>query len=110
MTGGLAAGRRHAELALLRARGASLRGVAGRLLAETAAVALPAGALGLAVAVLALPGARLLPALWAAGAVTAVACLALPLRAAAAHRAVRVHGGRRDAASAGPPGAVPWPS
>lgn len=100
MTGGLAAGRRHAELALLRARGASLRGVAARLLAQTAAVALPAGALGLAVAVLALPGARLLPALWAAGAVTAVACLALPLRAAAAHRAVRVHGGRRDAASA----------
>lgn len=100
MTGGLAAGRRRAELALLRARGASLRGMTGRLLAETAVVALPAGALGLAVAVLALPGARLLPALWAAGAVTAVGCAALPLRAAAAHRAVRLHGGRRDVASA----------
>ncbi|KFG75476.1 FtsX-like permease family protein [Streptomyces mutabilis] len=100
MTGGLAAGRRRAELALLRARGVSLKGMTGRLLAETAVVALPAGALGLSVAVLALPGARLLPALWAAGAVTAVACLALPLRAAAVHRAVRVHGGRRDVASA----------
>ncbi len=100
MTGGLAAERRRAELALLRARGVSLKGMTGRLLAETAVVALPAGALGLAVAVLALPGARSLPALWAAGAVTAVACLALPLRAAAAHRAVRVHGGRRDVASA----------
>ncbi|MCZ9348235.1 ABC transporter permease, partial [Streptomyces mutabilis] len=82
MTGGLAAGRRRAELALLRARGVSLKGMTGRLLAETAVVALPAGALGLAVAVLALPGARLLPALCAAGAVTAVACLTLPLRAA----------------------------
>ncbi|WCN07013.1 FtsX-like permease family protein [Streptomyces sp. M92] len=102
MTGGLAAGRRRAELALLRARGASLRGLTGRLLAETAVVALPAGALGLAVAVLVLPGARLLPALGAAGAVTAVACLALPLRAAAAHRAVRVHDGRRDVATARP--------
>ncbi|MFH8236648.1 FtsX-like permease family protein [Streptomyces sp. NPDC018321] len=102
MTGGLAAGRRRAELALLRARGASLRGVTGRLLAETAVVALPAGTLGLAVAVLVLPGARLLPALGAAGAVTAVACLALPLRAAAAHRVVRVHGGRQDLATARP--------
>ncbi|MFE0809008.1 FtsX-like permease family protein [Streptomyces sp. NPDC058848] len=102
MTGGLAAGRRRAELALLRSRGASLKGLTGRLLAETAVVALPAGVLGLAVAVLVLPGARLLPALWAAGAVTAVACLALPLRAAAAHRAVRVHGGRQDLATARP--------
>ncbi|WP_399885097.1 FtsX-like permease family protein [Streptomyces sp. BBFR51] len=100
MAGGLATDRRRAELALLRARGASVRGLAGRLLAETAVVAVPAGALGLGVALLALPGARLLPALWAAAAVTAVACLALPLRAAAAHRSVRIHDGRRDVASA----------
>ncbi|WP_078606424.1 FtsX-like permease family protein [Streptomyces violaceorubidus] len=100
MAGGLATDRRRAELALLRARGASVRGLAGRLLAETAVVAVPAGALGYGVALLALPGARPLPALWAAVAVTAVACLALPLRAAAAHRAVRVHDGRRDAAFA----------
>ncbi|MET9827433.1 ABC transporter permease, partial [Streptomyces sp. NPDC006349] len=100
MAGGLAAGRRRTELALLRARGASVRGLTGRLLAETAVVAVPAGALGFGAALLALPGARLWPALWAAAAVTAVACLALPLRAAAAHRTVRVHGGRRDVASA----------
>ncbi|MFK4542984.1 putative ABC transport system permease protein [Streptomyces tendae] len=99
MAGGLAADRRRAELALLRARGASVRGMAGRLLTETAVVAVPAGALGFGVALFALPGARLLPALWAAVAVTAVACLALPLRAAAAHHAVRIHDGRRDAAS-----------
>ncbi|MEU8732124.1 ABC transporter permease [Streptomyces tendae] len=104
LAGGLATDRRRAELALLRARGASVRGMAGRLLAETAVVAVPAGALGLGAALLALPGARLLPALWAAGAVTAVACLALPLRAVAAHHAVRIHDvrihdGRRDTAS-----------
>ncbi|MBD0418374.1 ABC transporter permease [Streptomyces sp. TRM S81-3] len=102
MAGGLAADRRRAELALLRARGASLRGVAGRLLAETAVVALPAGALGLVGALLAFPGGRVRPALWAAAAVTAVACAALPLRAAVAHRAVRLHDGRRDVVSVRP--------
>ncbi|MEV0978192.1 FtsX-like permease family protein [Streptomyces sp. NPDC049915] len=96
MAGGLAADRRRSELALLRARGASLRGMAGRLLAETAVVALPAGALGLLAAVRAVPGGRLLPALAAALAVTLVACAALPARAAAAHRVVRVHSGRQD--------------
>ncbi|MEV5544590.1 FtsX-like permease family protein [Streptomyces sp. NPDC052309] len=102
MAGGLAADRRRAELALLRARGASLRGVAGRLLAETAVVALPAGALGLVGALLAFPGGRVRPALWAAAAVTAVACAALPLRAAVAHRTVRLHDGRRDVVSVRP--------
>ncbi|MFI5853582.1 FtsX-like permease family protein [Streptomyces parvulus] len=102
MAGSLAADRRRAELALLRARGASLRAVAGRLFAETAVVALPAGAVGLAAALFALPGGRLGPAVWAAVAVTALACAALPLRAAVAHRAVRVHGARRDVASARP--------
>ncbi|MER5210612.1 ABC transporter permease [Streptomyces sp. NPDC002838] len=102
MAGGLAADRRRTELALLRARGASLRGVAGRLLAETTVVALPAGALGLAAALLALPGDRAVPATAAAAAVTAVACAALPLRAAAAHRVVRVHGGREDVMSVRP--------
>ncbi|MGW5784955.1 FtsX-like permease family protein [Streptomyces sp. NPDC003757] len=99
MAGGLAGERRRAELALLRARGASVRGIAGRLLAETAVVAVPAGALGLGAALVALPGARLLPALCAAVAVTALACLTLPLRAAVAHHRVRIHDGRRDAAS-----------
>ncbi|WP_107474340.1 FtsX-like permease family protein [Streptomyces sp. NRRL S-340] len=102
MAGGLAADRRRAELTLLRARGASLRGLTGRLLAETAVVALPAGALGLGAALLAVPEGRRLPALLAAAAVTAVACLALPLRAAAAHRLVRLHGPREDTVSVRP--------
>ncbi|WP_181139886.1 FtsX-like permease family protein, partial [Streptomyces sp. Ru71] len=102
MAGGLAADRRRSELALLRARGASLRGMAGRLLAETAVVAVPAGALGLLAAVLAVPGGRLLPALAAALAVTAVGCAALPLRAVAAHRAVGVPTGRQDVAARRP--------
>ncbi|MEU7098845.1 ABC transporter permease [Streptomyces longwoodensis] len=96
LAGGLAADRRRAELTLLRARGASLPGLAGRLLAETAAVALPAAALGLTAAVLLLPGARALPAVLAAGAVTVVGCAALPLRAAAAHRVARLPVARED--------------
>ncbi|CBG67688.1 putative membrane protein [Streptomyces scabiei 87.22] len=102
MAGGVAADRRRAELALLRARGASLTGLAGRLLAETAVVAVPAGALGLTVALLALPGARTGPAITAALAVTLTACAALPLRAVVAHRTVRMHEGRQDAAAARP--------
>ncbi len=102
MAGGLAADRRRTELALLRARGASLRGVTGRLLAETTVTALPAGALGLTAALLALPAPRSLSAVLAAAAFTAVACAALPLRAAAAHRTVRVHGGREDVTSVRP--------
>ncbi|MFJ5560386.1 FtsX-like permease family protein [Streptomyces sp. NPDC093250] len=102
MAGGLAADRRRAELTLLRARGASLRGLAGRLLAETAVVAVPAAALGLAAARLTVPGPRLPYAVSAAGAVALLACVALPLRAVAAHRAVRVHAARDDLVSARP--------
>ncbi|WP_063785390.1 FtsX-like permease family protein [Streptomyces resistomycificus] len=102
MAGGLAADRRRLELTLLRARGASLRGLTGRLLAETAVTALPAGALGLTAALLALPAPRVSAAVPAAAAVTALACVALPLRAAAAHRTVRVHGGREDVTSVRP--------
>ncbi|MEU9338191.1 FtsX-like permease family protein [Streptomyces sp. NPDC048290] len=96
MAGGLAADRRRTELALLRARGASLRSLAGRLLAETAVVAVPAGALGLGAALLLVPAGRTTPALLAAVTATAVAALALPLRAVAAHRRVRVHDSRTD--------------
>ncbi|WP_282700863.1 FtsX-like permease family protein [Streptomyces sp. CC219B] len=96
MAGGVAADRRRAELTLLRARGASLTGLAGRLLAETTAVAVPAGALGLTAALLLLPDARTAPAVAAALAVTLVACLVLPLRAVAAHRTVRLHDGGED--------------
>ncbi|MFE7171486.1 FtsX-like permease family protein [Streptomyces sp. NPDC057616] len=102
LAGGLAADRRRTELALLRARGASLRGLTGRLFAETAVVALPAGALGLGAALLALPSERAGYAIAAAVTATAVACAALPLRAAAAHRVVRLHAARGDLATVRP--------
>ncbi|MER7205028.1 ABC transporter permease, partial [Streptomyces sp. NPDC000188] len=53
MAGGLAAERRRAEFTVLRSRGGSVRGLAGRLLAETAVVAVPAGAARLAHALVA---------------------------------------------------------
>ncbi|MGW3465751.1 ABC transporter permease, partial [Streptomyces olivaceoviridis] len=102
MTGGLAADRRRAELALLRARGASLSGLAGRLLAETAVIAVPAGAAGLAGSLLVVPAGRVVPAVLSALAVTLAACAALPLRAALAHRAVRLTAPREDIASVRP--------
>ncbi|MCX4477080.1 ABC transporter permease [Streptomyces cellulosae] len=102
MAGGLAAERRRAELTLLRARGASLRGLAGRLLAETAVVAVPAAALGLLAARLTVGTGRTVQSVAAAGAVALVAALALPLRAVAVHRAVGVHTGREDVVRARP--------
>ncbi|MFF3543678.1 FtsX-like permease family protein [Streptomyces platensis] len=89
MTAGLTAARRRAELALLRARGASLAGLAGRLAAETAAVALPAAAAGGGLALLLVPGERVLPSLLAAAGTGLLGTLALPLRAAVAHRRPR---------------------
>ncbi|MGW0993567.1 FtsX-like permease family protein [Streptomyces sp. NPDC002523] len=102
MAGGLAADRRRTELALLRARGASLPGLAGRLLAETAVIAVPAGALGLTAALLLLPGGRARYAVAAATAVTLTACAALPLRAVLAHRPVQVTAPRADVATVRP--------
>ncbi|MET8580900.1 FtsX-like permease family protein [Streptomyces collinus] len=102
MAGGLAADRRRTELVLLRARGASLPGLTGRLLAETAVVAVPAGAAGLTAALVLLPGARIGPAVTAAVAVTLTACAALPLHAVLAHRSVRLTGPREDLAAARP--------
>ncbi|MGW2558946.1 ABC transporter permease [Streptomyces sp. NPDC001514] len=102
MTGGLLAARRAAELALLRSRGGSLRGIGGRLLGETAVVALPAAAAGLLLAVLAVDEARLLPAVAGAGAVALLACAALPVRAIVLHRRPRAHGERDDLAHARP--------
>ncbi|MGQ4383299.1 FtsX-like permease family protein [Streptomyces sp. SAS_270] len=96
MAGGLAADRRRSELALLRARGGSLRGVTGRLLAETSVLAVPAGALGLGAALLAVPAGRRTYAVAAAVAVTALACAALPVRAAVKHQVVQLHGARED--------------
>lgn len=102
MAGGLTADRRRTELALLRARGASLRGLSARLLAETAVTAVPAGALGLTAALLALPGGRRSYAVAAALAVTLTASAALPVRAALTHRTVRVHGPREDVTTVRP--------
>uniref|UniRef100_UPI002FCDBA2F FtsX-like permease family protein n=1 Tax=Streptomyces triticisoli TaxID=2182797 RepID=UPI002FCDBA2F len=53
-------------------------------------------------ALLAVPTSRRLSAVAAAVVVTAVACAALPLRAAVAHRTVRVHGPREDTVSVRP--------
>lgn len=102
MSGGLAAGRRHAEFTVLRARGASLRALGGRLFAETAVVAVPAGALGFLTALLLVGEGRPWVAAGAAGAVTLVACVALPVRAMAAHRPVRISQDRDDLTSARP--------
>ncbi|THA78369.1 ABC transporter permease [Streptomyces sp. A0642] len=102
MTGGLMAGRRHAELALLRARGGSLAGIGGRLLGETAVTAVPAGALGLLLAVLAVGEGRLWPAVTGAAGVVVLVCAALPLRTALRHRAPRLPGARDDLVAARP--------
>lgn len=96
MAGGLIAARRQTELALLRSRGGSLRGIGGRLLAETAVIAVPAAAVGLLLAVLTVPEGRLLPAVAAAGGAALLACAALPVRAVVRHRRPRPHGGRED--------------
>ncbi|MFE0510603.1 ABC transporter permease [Streptomyces sp. NPDC058964] len=102
MAGGLAADRRRGEFALLRARGASLRGLTGRLCAETAVAAVPAGVLGLAIALLTVPEGRTPYAVAAALAVTVTACATLPLRVALTHRSVRVTGPREDVAAVRP--------
>lgn len=104
MSSGLAAARRDAELALLRARGGSLRGVAGRLLAESAVPAVPAAACGLLLAVLVVDEARMLPSVLGAGAVALIACAGLPVRAAVAHLRPRAHRERDDVARARPGG------
>ncbi|WP_326665225.1 FtsX-like permease family protein [Streptomyces sp. NBC_00385] len=102
MTGGLAASRRHSELSLLRSRGGSVRGIAGRLLAEVA-VPVPAGAaLGCALALVVVPEGRTLPALLASAAVALFACATLPLRAAFLHRRPRLHSDRDDLVRARP--------
>lgn len=102
MTGGLFAARRHSELALLRSRGGSLRGIGGRLLAETAVTAVPAAALGLLLAVAAVGPARLWPAVVGATAVAVLVCVALPLGTTLLHRRPRLHGARDDMMTARP--------
>ncbi|WP_328624177.1 ABC transporter permease [Streptomyces sp. NBC_00353] len=102
MTGGLSAARRGAELALLRARGGSLRGIGGRLLIESVVVALPASGAGLVAAILSVPEGRMVPAVVGVVAVTVLACLALPVCALALHRRPRIRAERADAVKARP--------
>lgn len=104
LSGGLAAARRDTELALLRARGGSLAGIGGRLLAESALPALPAAVCGLLLAVLAVDEARLPPSVLGAGTVALLACAALPVRAVVAHRRPRTHPERGDLMHARPGG------
>ncbi|MGW6460733.1 FtsX-like permease family protein [Streptomyces sp. NPDC055078] len=102
MAGGLAVARRNAELSLLRSRGASVRGVAGRLLAEVAVPVLPAAAVGCLLALALVPDGGALPSLLASGAVALLACAALPLRAVFIHRRTRLPGERNDLVRARP--------
>ncbi|MET7364754.1 FtsX-like permease family protein [Streptomyces sp. NPDC005566] len=102
MTGGLIGARRHGELALLRSRGGSLRGIGGRLLAETAVAVLPAAALGLLLAVLVIGEARWWPSVVGAASVAVLVCVALPLRTTLNHRRPLLHGAREDVVNARP--------
>ncbi|MFF3910387.1 FtsX-like permease family protein [Streptomyces sp. NPDC001848] len=89
MAAELTAARRRTELVLLRARGASLRGLAVRLLGESAATAVPSAAVGLLCALLLVPTQRSAAAVCAASAVAVVASLAAPVRALSAVRTLR---------------------
>ncbi|EST35288.1 hypothetical protein N566_17760, partial [Streptomycetaceae bacterium MP113-05] len=82
----LSAERRRDEWDLIRSRGGSVPGLAGRLLAENAVPGLPAAAAGCALALLLTPGTRTAPALAAASLAAAFGLLSLPLRAAYVHR------------------------
>ncbi|MFF4371580.1 hypothetical protein [Streptomyces sp. NPDC001594] len=82
LAGALAADRRESELRLLLARGGSRAGIVARLLGEGAVTVLPAAAAATALAVLTLPTPRLAASLLSAAAVTLLALLAFPVRAA----------------------------
>ncbi|MBK0376984.1 ABC transporter permease [Streptomyces sp. RB110-1] len=102
MTGALIAGRRRAELALMRSRGGSLRGIGGRLLAETAVTVLPATALGLLLATLLVGEGRWWPGALAAAGVGLLVCVALPLRTTLQHIRPVLGTPREDMVSARP--------
>ncbi|MFJ2883103.1 FtsX-like permease family protein [Streptomyces sp. NPDC086796] len=102
MTAGLIGGRRREELALLRARGGSLAGLGGRLLAETAVVAVPAAALGLLAALPFFGSARPWPSVVGPVAVAVLICVAVPVGAVLPHRRPRLPGTRDDLMHARP--------
>ncbi|MDP9949401.1 MULTISPECIES: FtsX-like permease family protein [Streptomyces] len=102
MTGALIAGRRRAELALMRSRGGSLRGIGGRLLAETMVTVLPATALGLLLATLLVGEGRWWPGALAAAGVGLLVCVALPLRTTLQHIRPVLGTPREDMVSARP--------
>jgi putative ABC transport system permease protein len=79
LAAGLVATRRGPEFAVMRARGASLRQVARRALASSAAFTLPAAAAGAGLAVLATPGGSTAISWWLGGCALAAALAAVPL-------------------------------
>ncbi|MFE4514651.1 hypothetical protein ACFRMQ_10740 [Kitasatospora sp. NPDC056783] len=91
----LSTDRRATEIRLLRARGGSLAGVLRRLIAEGAVTVLPAAALATALALVLLPTPRWGSSVLAALAVTLIALLAFPARAALLWARPRADGGRR---------------
>ncbi|WP_051717942.1 hypothetical protein [Streptomyces megasporus] len=101
MAGVLTAAARRPELELLRARGGSLTGIGLRLLGETAAVAVPAAAVGTACALWWVPAPRSGASVALGAAVALVASLTLPVLAMAAHRRPRPSV-RSDVAAARP--------
>jgi putative ABC transport system permease protein len=106
LAGALVASRRGPEFAVMRARGASVRQVALRALAASAALTLPAAAAGAGLAVLLTPGQGTAVAWWLGGCALAAALAGVPVAAVARVRAAG--GGRRRRAhlTAGATGAT----
>ena len=84
----LMAGRRAAEFALIRARGAALWQIGAMALRDGGAIAVPAAAAGLGLAVLLTPGRPAALAWWLAGLTILAALACLPLAVVLAHRHV----------------------
>jgi putative ABC transport system permease protein len=82
----LVAEHRHTELAMMRARGASLRQIARVALAGGAAAALPAAVIAVAAAVLVTPGPASLLSWWLVALIVVTALAGPPLLAVWAHR------------------------
>jgi len=97
----LVAAHRHAEFAMMRARGASLRQVGAVALAGGAAAVLPAAAVAIAAAVAATPGPASWLSWWLAGLITATALAGTPLLAMWAHRTRRGTAGASAVNAAG---------